>query len=332
MNIEAQQLYIYALVYKIYIYINLVIFITYIIIKHNNHIHTYKALGNTPGQPAGVNINKLLWDPYLAKVAQDYSTNCQWLHNSNRNTDLQEYQNNTEYKFDSYSLSVGENLFYTTSNDDILTNLLYGIQSYYNEYEYFTFNNNTDGCCQNDKMCGHYTQVIWSNTRYVGCGYTICDGLSGTSIGSGTNVLLKVCNYFPSGNIVGNSPYFSGCACSNCPFDRICNENGLCAGCGSLNYDFCDDYYSNCDLLGQYCPNGCSTSSDNQLCVGCRSTCSTCSESMLAARDNCTDGTNSDLQGNFDGRNIVTPNTKSIFTGSPYCDGSNTITDCSADP
>ena len=134
-----------------------------------------------------MNINQLLWDPYLAKVAQDYSTKCQWLHNPYRKNNLKQYQDKTEYKFDSFSLSVGENLYASTiagddDNDDIIANLLYGVKLYYDEYKYYTFNNNTDGCCQKGKMCGHYTQIVWSDTRYVGCGYSICDGLAGINI------------------------------------------------------------------------------------------------------------------------------------------------------
>ena len=97
----------------------------------------------------------------------------------------------------------------------------------------------------------------------------------------------------------------------------------------------CGDIAANCKKYEQFCPKSpskCSLNSNDQLCVLCRSTCGTCSESMLKARKSCTDGTSSDLQGNFNGRTVVTPKTKSKFTGSPYCDGSNTITDCSAAP
>ncbi len=43
---------------------------------------------------------------------------------------------------------------------------------------------------------GHYTQLIWRNTRSIGCAKVECDG----------NVII-VCNYDPPGNIVGRRPY-----------------------------------------------------------------------------------------------------------------------------
>ena len=28
--------------------------------------------------------------------------------------------------------------------------------------------------CKSGKVCGHYTQVVWKNTREVGCGHAVC--------------------------------------------------------------------------------------------------------------------------------------------------------------
>lgn len=46
-------------------------------------------------------------------------------------------------------------------------------------------------------FCGHYTQVVWKDTKEVGCGMAFCPG-------SGQ---VWVCNYSPAGNIVGRKPY-----------------------------------------------------------------------------------------------------------------------------
>jgi pathogenesis-related protein 1 len=45
-------------------------------------------------------------------------------------------------------------------------------------------------------MCGHYTQLVWSNTREVGC-----------AVASEPGREVWVCNYDPPGNWIGERPY-----------------------------------------------------------------------------------------------------------------------------
>ncbi|MBZ5582638.1 MAG: Fis family transcriptional regulator [Acidobacteriia bacterium] len=45
-------------------------------------------------------------------------------------------------------------------------------------------------------MCGHYTQIVWRDTRRVGC-----------AVARGPDLQVWVCNYDPPGNIVGRRPY-----------------------------------------------------------------------------------------------------------------------------
>jgi pathogenesis-related protein 1 len=47
-----------------------------------------------------------------------------------------------------------------------------------------------------NNSCGHFTQVIWKNTQYVGCGKAI----------SASDTVYYVCNYYPPGNS-GGKPY-----------------------------------------------------------------------------------------------------------------------------
>jgi len=44
--------------------------------------------------------------------------------------------------------------------------------------------------------CGHYTQIIWRDTREVGCG-----------VAEKGRRKIGVCNYDPPGNIIGERPY-----------------------------------------------------------------------------------------------------------------------------
>lgn len=86
--------------------------------------------------------------------------------------------------------SYGENLFrgtvgYFTAAD--------AVDAWGNEKADYDYAKNT---CKANKVCGHYTQIVWRNTTKVGCAKVICDG----------NVTW-VCNYDPPGNYVGQKPY-----------------------------------------------------------------------------------------------------------------------------
>ena len=55
--------------------------------------------------------------------------------------------------------------------------------------------NYADNSCSG--VCGHYTQVVWKETKEVGCARTVCDDKS----------QIWVCSYAPAGNLVGKRPY-----------------------------------------------------------------------------------------------------------------------------
>ena len=51
--------------------------------------------------------------------------------------------------------------------------------------------------CRKSAVCGHYTQMIWRNSKEIGCGMAVCDDKG----------QIWVCNYYPPGNFIGQSPY-----------------------------------------------------------------------------------------------------------------------------
>lgn len=55
------------------------------------------------------------------------------------------------------------------------------------------YNYQTNSC---QGRCGHYTQLIWRDTKRVGCGAAAKD-----------DTQVWVCNYDPPGNIAGERPY-----------------------------------------------------------------------------------------------------------------------------
>ena len=52
--------------------------------------------------------------------------------------------------------------------------------------------------CDQGKVCGHFTQVIWKGTQYVGCGLAVT---------AASQEAWMVCNYHPAGNIPRQKPY-----------------------------------------------------------------------------------------------------------------------------
>ncbi|QCD84234.1 pathogenesis-related protein 1A-like [Vigna unguiculata] len=50
--------------------------------------------------------------------------------------------------------------------------------------------------CVKDE-CLHYTQVVWKDTKSVGCARAKCDN----------NAIYIICNYYPPGNYIGSRPY-----------------------------------------------------------------------------------------------------------------------------
>lgn len=66
------------------------------------------------------------------------------------------------------------------------------VQAWASEAKYYDRRTNS---CRGGR-CGHYTQIVWRDTKAVGCA---------VARKSGTEVW--VCEYYPPGNIVGEKPY-----------------------------------------------------------------------------------------------------------------------------
>merc|ERR1712106_1249824 len=71
---------------------------------------------------------------------------------------------------------------------------------------------------------GHFTQLIWGKTQYVGCGFIAHEGYGGNNK---FDTKYYVCNYGPAGNWLRQKVFSAGSPCSKCPAGSTCN-NGLC--------------------------------------------------------------------------------------------------------
>jgi uncharacterized protein YkwD len=118
-------------------------------------------------------LRPLRWDPQVASYAQWYA--------NQRRGDCQLRHSNGPY---------GENLFWGSGVGWTPEQAVAAWVAEKPQYNYYT--NSCNG------MCGHYTQIVWKDSRRLGCAMVVCDGNKGT---------LVVCSYDPPGNYVGMRPY-----------------------------------------------------------------------------------------------------------------------------
>lgn len=149
--------------------------------------------------PSASAMLPLKWDTNLKLVAEGYAAKCIW----NHNPELEE---------------TGENLFAGTGPLDLRS----ALEKWFLEHLDYDFQNNS---CDEEKMCGHYTQMVWADTHRVGCAFHLCDTMEGLDW---DRVSFLVCNYYPAGNYEGERPYVEGDWCSRCPENLQKCENNLC--------------------------------------------------------------------------------------------------------
>ncbi|XP_062570895.1 GLIPR1-like protein 1 [Saccostrea cucullata] len=154
--------------------------------------------------PTASNMRELKWSAELASVALNYSRKCVYKHNPNKYEEAPSFRR------------VGENLRYDT-NENTPFEVVTSWDDEKHDYDYYA---NT---CVPNKKCGHYTQVAWAETEYVGCAVTLCTPL----VDKSDSAYFYVCNYGERGNMNCDRPYIEGSTCSQCPSGYTCT-NKLC--------------------------------------------------------------------------------------------------------
>lgn len=116
--------------------------------------------------------------------------------------DAQEYANELAregtFKHDPSNLSnkYGENLYRYSGSTKPDLNLI--IQRWYDEKKYYKHNTRE---CERGQMCGHYTQIVWKDSKLLGC------ASAQYTRGSFKGGYVTLCKYYPYGNIIGRDPY-----------------------------------------------------------------------------------------------------------------------------
>ncbi|XP_034946938.1 venom allergen 5-like [Chelonus insularis] len=158
-----------------------------VIDTHNNLRH-FVACGNEkrgdPGpQPPATNMGPVTWDDELATIAQRWANQCVFGHDDCRDTERFE---------------VGQNVAFASSSKKYPNNMTSLIMQWYEEV------NDLDKKhvkSMGDNPSLHYTQMIWADSEYVGC------GLIKFKKNNRWYTTQIVCNYGPTGNIEGMPIY-----------------------------------------------------------------------------------------------------------------------------
>ncbi|CAH2076985.1 unnamed protein product [Thlaspi arvense] len=140
-------------------------------LKAQDRIQDYLDVHNRAR--AQVGVRPLKWHPDVAEYARQYALrmrgDCRLTHSGGR---------------------YGENLAGSTVD---LSGAA-AVTMWVNERSDYDYDSNT---CRSGKVCGHYTQVVWRNSEWVGCAKVGCNN-GGTFI---------ICSYDPPGNVKGSRPF-----------------------------------------------------------------------------------------------------------------------------
>ncbi|KAB1208617.1 Basic form of pathogenesis-related protein 1 [Morella rubra] len=121
---------------------------------------------------ASVGVGPMTWDDKLATDALNYA--------KKRINDCA-----MEHSMGPYSENIAGGIASTTAVE--------GVNLWVEEKKFYDYKSNS--CVGGE--CRHYTQVIWRDTKYVGCARVYCK----------TGGIFIICDYDPPGNNDGERPY-----------------------------------------------------------------------------------------------------------------------------
>jgi hypothetical protein len=221
----------------------------------------------------------LSWSDELAAKAQAWANQCHWGYGM-----LDDCER--------WPSRMGQTVFVADSTaGNTFLNMTQAARYWHNQRSGWNFLTAT---CNSGYDCCDFTQVVWSRSNEVGCGYAQCPRMAAMNTIL-NNAIFVVCDYYPPGNMVdlnGNllPVYMSGPACSACD----CEVTGARTGAGyKCNNNLCEpcspssDVTCRCGSPSQACQNNgvwsnatCSCQCSNEFYgTWCDSPCS-CEDQM----------------------------------------------------
>ncbi|KAL7062271.1 hypothetical protein AAHC03_0161 [Spirometra sp. Aus1] len=169
-------------------------------------LHTEKRSGV---EPSASNMRLLTYSKRLEDLAKNWSQKC-----------IFDHPNET---FPEYN-GLGQNIAWQSGRDPE-SSISYMIGQWYDEVKDYDFESNTG-----TGVVGHYTQMVWANTRELGCAKHDCPSLLYLDNLMDIPGEFLVCQYSPPGNYYGQWPYKEGEPCSGCDPDDVCVRNQCASG------------------------------------------------------------------------------------------------------
>ncbi|CAI5998908.1 unnamed protein product [Closterium sp. NIES-65] len=97
-----------------------------------------------------------------------------------------------------------------------------GVHFWVDEGQWYSVDVFPNSCEGGWEKCGHYTQLVWNDTRKVGCAKASC-APSAAVWGGGSTADVWACHYYPPGNGFGHLPFVQD------PFYRVqCLSTATC--------------------------------------------------------------------------------------------------------
>ncbi|XP_028025765.1 uncharacterized protein LOC114239677 [Bombyx mandarina] len=176
------------------------------------------AAGEIRSLPPASNMLKLEWNDELQKSAQRWANQCV----KHRAPDIKDVCR------DLGSVSVGQNIATIHGDAPGLTPLSL-VDVWY--MELLHVNVSILGKFTPSSETGHshynyFTQLVWADSRQVGCGAVTFKERYEDSGGQKNRTIYRlVCNFAPGGNSKDKPVYLSGMPCSRCPKGQLCDPD-----------------------------------------------------------------------------------------------------------
>merc|ERR1712038_2228923 len=156
------------------------------------------------GEPPAANMEEVVWDDEIARIAQRWADQCHGLNNQPHD-EVRSVQGYPHHGF------CGQNIFSKSSSHPFPeVAISEAVGSWFHEVD-------------------NFTSLAWAKTTAIGCGYVVWQDSDSPEYPPGLDYhQIVVCNYCPGGNAAGEPIYEIGETASNCPEGEVDNQ-GLCS-------------------------------------------------------------------------------------------------------